>query len=571
MFSLQDSQKGSLTRMLQLSETPTQTWKVLIYDKVGQEVLAPILKVGALRHLGVTLHLSLHSDRQPVPGVPVVYFVEPSEQNMTRLSSDLNQGLYEASYINFVSSISRERLQWFAARLSPSVRVSQIVDRFCSFVAHSPSSYSLALPGVYSALHASGASEAAIEATVDKIVEGLFSLAIACRQVPVIRATSGEAAEMVARRLSSKLREFIISGGSTATELLLTPKAESLGGSAGRPLFLLLDRDIDLSTALSHTWHYQALLQDVLGMRDNRVRLQGKDIDLDSSDAFFKEHAHSPFPAVATALNDTLADFNKRRQNVTAEEAKLTAAFDLLPQLSEKKRSLDMHTTLATALLSAISDRKLDRWFEWESSIGYKSVGSLLTEFLEIGGSDPLDQARALYVLLLRKGKEINAQQTDTINKSLAGLDGRFLDGAKYVRYLASIKSMADAKSNAGSQGGVSAYAPGAIRGLLSGIKQILPSRDELKVTRTLENCMENASEDGSGLVYLDPRGESGARYRGVFRAGAVCMIGGGCVTEMGNVIEWAGKVGRNVLYGGTDMPSPAELAKELIELGGRL
>ena len=33
------------------------SWKVLVYDKFGCDVIAPLLKVGELRENGVTLHL----------------------------------------------------------------------------------------------------------------------------------------------------------------------------------------------------------------------------------------------------------------------------------------------------------------------------------------------------------------------------------------------------------------------------------------------------------------------------------------------------------------------------------
>ena len=38
-------------------------WKVLIYDSIGQSILAPIFSVKELREAGVTLHLALHSER----------------------------------------------------------------------------------------------------------------------------------------------------------------------------------------------------------------------------------------------------------------------------------------------------------------------------------------------------------------------------------------------------------------------------------------------------------------------------------------------------------------------------
>jgi hypothetical protein len=32
-------------------------WKVLVYDKAGQDIISPILRLGELRQQGITLHL----------------------------------------------------------------------------------------------------------------------------------------------------------------------------------------------------------------------------------------------------------------------------------------------------------------------------------------------------------------------------------------------------------------------------------------------------------------------------------------------------------------------------------
>jgi len=91
--SVLELQKASVLRMLNLNADQSayagQTWKVLIYDKFCQEVVAPLLKVGGLRNHGVTLHLNVNSERLPVADVPAVYFVEPTEANVARIVEDL--------------------------------------------------------------------------------------------------------------------------------------------------------------------------------------------------------------------------------------------------------------------------------------------------------------------------------------------------------------------------------------------------------------------------------------------------------------------------------------------------
>ena len=39
------------------------SWKVLIYDEVGQSILTPLYNVKELRDAGVTLNILLHSER----------------------------------------------------------------------------------------------------------------------------------------------------------------------------------------------------------------------------------------------------------------------------------------------------------------------------------------------------------------------------------------------------------------------------------------------------------------------------------------------------------------------------
>lgn len=33
------------------------TWKILIYDRVGQDIISPLISIKELRELGITLHM----------------------------------------------------------------------------------------------------------------------------------------------------------------------------------------------------------------------------------------------------------------------------------------------------------------------------------------------------------------------------------------------------------------------------------------------------------------------------------------------------------------------------------
>ncbi len=69
-----------------ISSNPTQQqeslWKVFIYDKLGQDLISPLLKVNELREQGITLHLPLVKDKFPITDVPAIYFVQPTLENI---------------------------------------------------------------------------------------------------------------------------------------------------------------------------------------------------------------------------------------------------------------------------------------------------------------------------------------------------------------------------------------------------------------------------------------------------------------------------------------------------------
>merc|ERR1740123_1292456 len=116
---------------------------------------------------------------------------------------------------------------------------------------------------------------------------------------------------MVARRLEERIRELLTKSGSSAADLF-SASALAVGAAAAesgqRPLLCIVDRDVDLVTMLNHTWTYQAMAHDILGMRLNRLTVpvvgdggspQPKVYDVDDGDAFWAAHAGDPFPAVA--------------------------------------------------------------------------------------------------------------------------------------------------------------------------------------------------------------------------------------------------------------------------------
>jgi hypothetical protein len=94
------------------------------------------------------------------------------------------------------------------------------------------------------------------------------------------------------------------------------------------PVLLILDRNVDLVSMISHGWTYQALVSDCLEIKLNRVVVtqpQKRSYDLDSKDFFWAKNAPNPFPQVAEEIDTEL---NKYKQDA-AEITRSTGVSDV--------------------------------------------------------------------------------------------------------------------------------------------------------------------------------------------------------------------------------------------------
>lgn len=84
---------------------------------------------------------------------------------------------------------------------------------------------------------------------------------------------------------------------------------------------MILDRNIDLTSVISHGWTYQALLSDCFSIKSNRVIVpegqKNQRYDLDSKDFFWSRNSASPFPQVADEIDVELTKYKEDAAEIT--------------------------------------------------------------------------------------------------------------------------------------------------------------------------------------------------------------------------------------------------------------
>ena len=346
-FSIRQRQHDAVVHMLNLhvgrmgasaldENAPNEVYKVLIMDRRCFEIITPLVKVHELRRHGVTLHLLLENDRQPIGDVPAVYFVSPTAENVKRIAGDLSAGLYDAHYLNFSSSLPRALLEELAVKATEcgaAAKVTRVFDQYLDFVSLAPDLFSLGRGASYVTLNDPGSSDAAVEAEIERIVDGLLAACATLGKVPVIRCPKGGAAEMIARSLEKRLRDHARGkGGLFATDVGGPHDVErKRDGTNERPILCLFDRNFDVPSIVKHAWTYEPLVHDVLAMRLNRVDIKGdarageigkKSYDLEAADdAFWSANADAQFPVVAEEVEKALGEYKKAMADITSATA----------------------------------------------------------------------------------------------------------------------------------------------------------------------------------------------------------------------------------------------------------
>lgn len=609
MPNLREREIVAISKMLTLSKSSQHTgggitdfndqWKVLIYDAECRDVISPLMNVASLRRKGVTLHLLLHSEREPVPDAPAVYFVRPTEANINKIAEDCSKQLYRTAYVNFITRVERPLMEKLAQELVATNSVpmiSKVFDQYLDVIALEPSLFTLNIRNSFLAYNVPSLSEAQIRSFMNRTAVGLLSMVRVLGSLPIIRSPTGGAAEMLANELCTMLRDNVSSRSGAAQSLFEDCLVSE--HNRPRPLLLILDRTADLFPVLQHTSTYQALVHDLLDYQLNRVNLdveerdgvpgKKKSYDLNTqSDPFLSQYAGVPFPEAIEANEKELAEVSQRESairnpppgttdSIEGKGKDLSEAIESLPEILAKKMNLEAHTNILHAVMKRIASREVPTFFELEQSI-LNSGGrisdshSAIVALLKDGTKGLLEDKARLLALLAVSGdpyatEKASSEKFDEAFKTgcqampevptQAAIDSA-IAGVEFLRRLQSLQS----SSLQGRMGRLSAAQPS--NAILSTLLTSATSRASsfmakaasfftkftpFYATRIVDNLAEGrACIEDESFCYLDPRlrdgrqataipPSSGQSAHGKYSDVIVFFIGGGCYSEFYNL-----------------------------------
>ncbi|CAG0919451.1 unnamed protein product [Notodromas monacha] len=326
--------------------------KALLMDKETTSIVSTVYSQSEVLAKEVFLFERIDSGgyRSSMPHLRCVVFLRPTKENLDALKEELREPKYSSGYyIYFTHFVKKEDIRDLAFADQHEV-VRDVSEMYADFLAVSPHLFSLNVPSCLRGL------EWRHEALL-RCVQGLTAVLLSLKKNPVIRY---QAHSPRAQRLAERVQDVI----NKEASLFDFRKSEN------QPVLLVIDRRDDTVTPLLNQWTYQAMVHELLGIRNNRVSLRGRDgipKDLQEvvmsplHDEIYASNLYNNFGEIGTAIKSMMEDFQAQsRSNQKLDTLSDMKAFvENYPQFKKMSGTVTKHVTVVGELSKIVSSHHL--------------------------------------------------------------------------------------------------------------------------------------------------------------------------------------------------------------------
>ncbi|KAI0753897.1 Sec1-like protein [Irpex lacteus] len=284
--------------------------------------------------------------RERMAHMKCVCFLQPSDDSLEALETELKEPKYGEYYLYFSNILSKTSIERLADVDEYEV-VREVQEYFADYAPILPSLFSLNYAPSKSRPLYGSSPNTWDPAALDRSVQGLIAVLLSLKKKPVIRY---EKSSPMAKKLGVEVQHRI----QTESSLF------DFRGTQVPPLLLILDRRNDPVTPLLSQWTYQAMVHELLGIQNGRVDLslvpdirpELKEITLTpSTDPFFQAHHLATFGDLGTSLKSYVQSYQSHS---------LANNPSSINSISDMKRFLGGNVSKHVALVGELS-RLVDR------------------------------------------------------------------------------------------------------------------------------------------------------------------------------------------------------------------
>jgi len=309
------------------------------------------------------------------------------------------------------------------------IKAAAVIGRVAGFkelnlemVCSEPNAFTFDSPQSLPSLFAPDESPASSEAKLQeqhRLAAMLTTLFATLGEMPHIRHSSRKVAASVASILHTKLNKMARPGGTFPSRILT---------DAEKPTLLLLDRSSDLLSPLLHEFTYQAMVNDVLPVQDDRYRYKyvnksnqrmSKEVLLNDTDPLWAKLRHLHIADLGQLLHTEYKQFLSENPEA-AQLAKsagqgikgMAEGLRSMPKFQETSGRYSLHMALTQELMTKYTEMGLEAVATLEQNMAtgedsqgrpYKSALADLRALLERTDLpiSPEDKMRLLMIYLI--------------------------------------------------------------------------------------------------------------------------------------------------------------------------
>ncbi|EMD49779.1 vacuolar protein sorting-associated protein, putative [Entamoeba histolytica HM-3:IMSS] len=560
VYGLKEKQKevliNVLERKIRQAESTESKWKLLVFDKFCSELIESHFVVSDLRKNGVTMILNIENQRQKIDDVEAIYIIQPTKKNIEIICQDIQNELYESFSLCFSNELSQKQMKYLAkevVQLEKIYKIKDVINGCFNFQIPEYNLINFSMEHSYSLFNNPTISDEMGMKLINYIVDSLFTIIYTMKEIPIIRTRTSSTEQVIGEKLVKKIRDFM-----KKEEHYFIEKKE-------RTLFIISNRNYDLSQGLMHGWSYQSLIKETQKMNGMKVDLNNTTEYIDSDGDIWTQCKEGIISDVADTIIEKTKQLEQVKYMIQQENNRLFNNGNIqinegLYTMSKKlEHEIDLHTTIAQAVLKSIQERSIDLLFSYEDNImsHIKIEKTALLELIKkLDNKD--DIIRLYYVCLL------NNFPVDEINQLM---NEKQID-LKELKYIEHLKQMQEYLHVSKKNNENSFSVTSMVGTVLGKVAKLLPSDKKVAATIVVDTLSNAKGTDlEKEFNYFDPIKseepfipEKRHKHTDVI----LFMLGGGNYMEYTNICQFAKKSNKRIIYATTEMLNGTELLHQI-------
>ncbi|KAF2841735.1 Sec1-like protein [Patellaria atrata CBS 101060] len=398
---------GYITKMVSAGDAasgmPAAKMKILLLDNETVSILSTATTQSALLNHEVYLTDRLDSPaREKMRHLRCLCFVRPSPDSIESLIDELREPKYGEYHIYFSNIIRKSSLERLAEADDHEV-VRAVQEYFADYLVINPDLMSMNIEQRLWSRSPDMWNQDALQ----RATEGVIALLLSLKKKPLIRY---QKSSLLSKKLASEVRYQI-----TQEEQLFDFRKTDTP-----PILLIIDRRDDPVTPLLTQWTYQAMVHELLEIKNGRVSLADvpdvrqelKEIVLSQDqDPFFKKNMYLNFGDLGQNAKDYVEQFASKQQGTSKLESisDMKRFVEEYPEFRKLSGNVTKHVTLVGELSKRVGEDSLLDVSELEQSLACNDNHSndlkTLQKLIQSANIPPDNKLRLTAIYALRYAK----------------------------------------------------------------------------------------------------------------------------------------------------------------------